>query len=450
MNRSEPYPRKGKPDTRRRTGGLMMMAAAVVSVTFAGVDADVAVDSPTPVSAVSAEEIQALPTRPMDDFLDSLVRDSKVSLNVRVRAEVADQDGLETSQAYTVRTRLGYTTNTANPLYFHVELEDIHAADESQYNAAGFSGQPEKTVIADPEDTELNQAFVHYNFQPAASSVRFGRQRIQLDDDRFIGNVGWRQNEQTFDAVMFVTHPLERLELNYAYLWEVNRIFGPDAGVDFDADSHLIRLSYDDPTLGKLTGFAYLLDLDGTPAAAPNSSDTYGLRYEATRKLKGEDDGPKLNYVLSYASQTDTGDNPKDYEAHYYLIDVKYLDKGWHVGAGWEVLGSDDGVAGFRTPLATGHKFNGWADVFLTTPDDGLEDTYVYLGGDLPDEWTGKLIYHWFDADEGSASFGNEFDAVLSKKLNPNTELLAKYAYFDGDGPFNDLFRFWLQLTLNY
>ena len=249
---------------------------------------------------------------------------------------------------------------------------------------------------------------------------------------------------------MFSAMPTEKVDFDYTYIWDVNRIFGPDADKDFDSDSHLVRLSYDDARIGKITGFAYLLDLNGEATAAANSSDTYGLRYEATRNLKGDPQGPKLNYVLSWATQSDAGDNPTDYTADYYLIDVKYIDEGWYAGGGWEVLGSDNGVAGFRTPLATGHKFNGWADVFLTTPADGLEDTYLYVGGDLPDGFKGKAVYHWFDPDNGGRDFGQEVDAVVSKKLSDNATVLAKYAFYNGDTAFADRAKFWLQLTLNY
>ncbi|MEZ6190087.1 MAG: alginate export family protein [Phycisphaerales bacterium] len=450
MNHLESVTRKGKPAKRRRSGSLWMLAASAVFVTTTGVDADVAVETASPVTTVSAEELNALPPRSVDDILKTLVEDGKVSLNIRGRAEIADQDGLETSQAYTVRTRLGFTTGEFNGLSFHIDMEDIRAADYDLYNAAGLNDQPNKTVIADPEDTELNQLYANLKLEDCNSSVRFGRQRIQLDDDRFIGNVGWRQNEQTFDAVRVDSALCEHVDLTYAYLWDVNRIFGPDADRDFESDSHVINLSYDEETLGKITGFAYLLDFEDESTAAANSSDTYGLRYEATRNLKGDPEGPKLNYVLSWATQSDAGDNPTSYDADYYLIDVKYLEKSWYAGVGYEVLGSDDGNAGFRTPLATGHAFNGWADVFLVTPDDGLEDLYVYVGGDLPAGIKGKAVYHWFDPNEGSADFGEEIDLVASKKLSENAELLAKYAYYNGDGAFADITRFWLQLTLNY
>lgn len=409
------------------------------------------VESAAPVDVISSEDLELEGLESVDDMLKTMVTDGKVSLNIRGRAEIADHDGFETSQAYTVRTRLGFTTGEYNNFLAHIEVIDVRAADESLYNAAGLNDEPDKTVIADPEDTRLNQFYANLNLEDINGSIRVGRQRIKLDDDRFVGNVGWRQIEQTFDAVRLNLMPHEQLEANYAYIWDVNRIFGPDANRDYESDSHIIRLSYDDASLGKITGFGYLLDFDDESTAAANSSNTYGVRYEATRPVKGDPEGPKVRYVFSYATQSDTGDNPDDYDADYFLADVKYIsENGCYIGAGYELLGSDDGMAAFRTPLATGHAFNGWADVFLVTPDDGLEDTYIYIGGNLPAGFKGKAVYHWFDPDEGSEDFGEEIDAVVSKKVSENMELLAKYAYYNGDTAFADRAKFWLQLTLNY
>ncbi len=443
--------RKSKPIRRRRPARLTLLMGVALLLTQATALAKEAVrDVPVAVSTVSSEDLEALPPQSFDDILKTMFTEGKVQLNIRGRAEIADQDGKDTSQAYTVRTRLGFTTGEFNGLSFHIDMEDIRAADDSLYNAAGTNNQPDKTVIADPEDTELNQLYANFKLPDYDTDTRFGRQRIKLDDQRFVGNVGWRQNEQTFDAVKLDLMPTDQIDLTYAYLWNVNRIFGPDADRDYESDSHLINVSYRDDVLGKITGFGYLLDFDDEPTAAANSSNTFGLRYEATRDLKGDPEGPKLTYVLSYAHQSDAGDNTTDYDADYFLIDVKYADSGWYIGAGWEMLGSDSGDAGFRTPLATGHKFNGWADVFLTTPDDGLEDTYIYLGGDLPAKFKGKVVYHWFDPNDGSRDFGEEIDAVISRQLSEHTELLIKYAYYDGDGAFDDIRRFWMQMTLSF
>ncbi len=454
MTQTQGNDRRPRPRPHRPTRGVSV-GSALALLSLLGVTAGVyaeqpLVDSPSPVATVDAAALETIPTRSVDDILKTMVEEGKVHLNIRGRAEIADMDGLDTSQAYTVRTRAGFTTGEYNGMFFHADFEDIRAADDSLYNAAGTNGQPDKTVIADPVDTELNQLFANFNFEDLNTNVRVGRQRVKLDDDRFVGNVGWRQNEQTYDAVVVAHTPNENFSAIYGYVWDVNRIFGPDSDMDLDANTHLIRLAYDDATLGKITGFAYLLDVDGLTGAAALSSDTYGIRYEATRNLKGDEDGPRLNYVLSWARQQDAGDNTTDYQADYYLIDVKYIEDGWYLGGGHEVLGSDDGMTSFQTPLATGHAFNGWADVFLTTPADGLEDTYVYIGGDLPDGFKGKAVYHWFDPEDGSRDFGEEIDAIVSKQISDNAELLAKYAYYNGDDTFADITRFWLQLTLNY
>ncbi|GAB4108640.1 MAG: alginate export family protein [Phycisphaeraceae bacterium] len=434
---------------RRRVAGIAPLGVVVMMSPALMADTG-AVDTPSPVTTVTAEDIESLPTQSADDILKTMVQEGKVHLNIRGRAEIADQDGRDTSEAYTVRTRLGFTTGEYNGMSFHGDFEDIRAADDDRYNAAGLNGQPNRTVIADLEDTELNQLYVNFKIPSLDANLRAGRQRIKLDDDRFIGNVGWRQNEQTFDAIRLDLEPADKVTVNYVYNWDVNRIFGPDANRDFESDSHFIRLSYGDDGIGQFTGFAYLLDFEGEATAAANSSDTFGVRYEGDYAVKGDPEGPKLNYILSYARQSDAGDNPTDYDADYWLADIKYVDNGCYFGAGYELLGSDDGQFGFRTLLATGHKFNGWADVFLVTPADGLEDLYVYVGGNLPAGFKGRAVYHWFDPDEGSADFGEEFDAVVSKQLNENAELLAKYAYYNGGGAFEDIMRFWLQLTLNY
>ncbi len=407
--------------------------------------------SSSPVTVIDSEELELSGLTSVDDIMKNMVANGTVSLNIRGRAEIADQEGKRTGQAYTERTRLGFETGEHNGLIANIEVIDVRSADDSLYDAGGTNDQPDKTNISDIEDTRLNQIYINYEIPELTSSIRVGRQRIELDNERFVGDVGWRQIDQTFDAVRLNIMPHEHIEGTYAYIWDVNRIFGPDADKDFESDSHIIRLSYDDASFGKITGFAYLLDFDGEATADANSSNTYGIRYEATRNLKGDSEGPKINYVFSYATQSDTGDNTDNYDAHYYLADVKYItDHGCYIGGGWEVLGSDDGMGSFRTPLATGHAFNGWADVFLTTPADGLEDTYIYIGGDLPDGFKGKAVYHWFDPDTGSRDFGEEFDAVVSKKLSDNATVLAKYAYYNGDAAFADRAKFWLQLTLNY
>ncbi|MBL8863116.1 MAG: alginate export family protein [Planctomycetes bacterium] len=379
-------------------------------------------------------------------FWDALTQGTP-KLDVRFRAEFADQDGLKGSEAYTVRTRLGYGTRTWKGFSGYVEMEDVRSPDDDAYNST-LNDNPDKTVIADPAGTELNEAWLGYEAaEQGLFRTKLGRQTITFDDHRFVGDVGWRQDNQTFDAAWLRSGlGVERLTATYAYLGQINRIYAQEA--DWSARSHLVNVGYAASEVVNVTGFAYLLDFeDDSPA---NSCQTYGARCTGSAKL-GE--GTALEYAASFAAQADYGDNPLSYDAPYYALDLGLkLSGAGTFGAGYEVLGSDDGAKGFATPLATLHKFNGYADKFLNTPVDGLEDLYVYArSSTLPGGLTGILAYHAFSADEGSADYGEELDAVLTKRVNDRVVVGAKYAQFWGDDPaYADVSKFMLDLTFAF
>lgn len=368
------------------------------------------------------------------------------SLNLRLRAEIAEQSELDTSQAYTQRIRIGYGTKAFHGFSLFAELEDVHAANDHLYNAAGLNGEGEKTVIADPEASELNQYFAKYSNDYFTAIA--GRQRIILDDQRFVGNVGWRQNEQTYDAYTISSDWVEDLRLFYSYVDDVNRIFGPEAHRDFESDSHLLNAAYAGCPFGTLTVFGYLLDFRNAPIS---SSSTVGARFTGERKLCEDF---SLTYAASYAFQTDGRNNPDDYEAHYYAFEgTAGYRKAVKLGVGYEVLGSQGGRASFQTPLATLHAFNGWADVFLVTPPDGLEDLYFLAStAALPFDVQGTALYHLFFSEDRSTDFGGEFDALLSKKLTKNISLLGKLAVFhaESDRLPNHVQRYWVQAEVAF
>ena len=401
------------------------------------------------------------PDAPTATPLEEAIFGGQVKFNIRARVEIAEQDdsttvaNTNTSVAITERIRLGYGSKPYNGWSFYLEMEDIRSADDDQYNSGG-NANGSKTVVADREDTELNQGYIKYDWKDASTQIIFGRQRLLLDDHRFVGNVGWRQNEQTFDALTLKMTPAQDWAVVYSFLWDINRIFGPDANADFDSESHLINISYDGLDLGRVTVFGYHLDFDGQAIAAANSSDTFGIRLTGKKEL---DEDLALKYAFSYAHQVDAGDGAGqlDYKADYYFAETILANKsGSSAGAGYEVLGSDGGMFGFRTPLATGHKFNGWADVFLTTPAGGLQDFYLLAGAKLPWNVQAKVVYHWFWSEEGGGDFGEELDIVLKKPLSDRATALAKFANFDGDGNAGsgstalDRYKFWLQFEYKF
>jgi hypothetical protein len=367
----------------------------------------------------------------------------KVLLDVRARYEYADQDGADESNAATLRARIGLESQTYYGFSGLVEFEATRAADTHSYREGTYEAS-DKTIIADPENTELNRLQLQYKYDVGTAIV--GRQRIILDNARFIGNVGWRQNEQTYDAVSYKNTMVDGLSLYYAYLDQVNRIFGddaPGAAKKYDSDSHLINASYNGLEGQIFTAYAYLLDFDNSD---DNSSDTYGVSYAFTGKIA--DDYDFTGYAeLTY--QGDAGDNTNSYDALYYHLNGSVGREGYTVKGGFEVLGSDDGDFAFRTPLATGHKFNGWNDQFLTTPDDGLQD--LYFGVSLPvPKYPVQIVYHYFMADEGSADYGQEIDAAVAHKFNAKTKAIAKVSYYDADDAGVDRTRFSVEMNYKY
>ncbi len=177
----------------------------------------------------------------------------KFNLNVRARYEQDDADNLppfkKNSYAPTVRTRFGFTTA---PVYgFQGMLEGVNVSElgpEHNYNAAGVNSQGTRPPVGDPPMTRMDQAWVGYRYADYVSA-KFGQQQINLDNQRFIGDAGWRQNMQTFDAIGVNSSPVQDLTLYYAYIWKVNRVYGDVPGLatanaDFDSRSHLINVSY--------------------------------------------------------------------------------------------------------------------------------------------------------------------------------------------------------------
>jgi hypothetical protein len=148
----------------------------------------------------------------------------------------------------------------------------------------------EYAVIADPETTELDQAFLRY--QGSSLGLKAGRQVITFDDHRFVGHVGWRQDRQTFDALSVKFQRGDNLALAYSYVGQRNRIFAEVA--DVDSSDHLINAKVGTP-LGDLVGFAYLLETDGSSTIP----DSYSFRFTGKRAASDV----VFSYALSFARQ---------------------------------------------------------------------------------------------------------------------------------------------------
>jgi hypothetical protein len=380
--------------------------------------------------------------------IEQAITSGKAHVDFRYRYEWVDTDAMaEDANASTLRLRLNYATGAWKGWSAFVEADHVAEVLINDFNSgSGTSpGRSQYPVVADPRGTDLNQLYVEY----AGTDdwrVRIGRQRILLDNQRFVGGVGWRQNEQTYDGFSATFMGFDRAEVFYSYVANVNRIYGDrvDAG-DQSQDTHLLNARVNLSDNWTVTGYAYLIDNDDSPAS---SADTLGIRVNGSIAAQGG----KLSLLGEFASQSDAANAPVSFDADYYRLEVAYdLDNGFGAGLGLESMGGDATAAGraFRTPLATLHAFDGWADQFLSTPDAGLEDLFIRAGYKTG-PWTFAAVYHDFSAESGSQDFGTELDLSLNRKIGARYGLLFKFAGFDGDGNYADTSKFWLMFTGAY
>ena len=361
-----------------------------------------------------------------------------LDLNFRIRAEGVNQPSFsEDAIATTLRSRLTWSSaEYSRSWQVLAEVDNVSAIGAEQFNSTA-NGQTQYPVVADPKGTEINRAQLTYRSKHTSTTI--GRQRINHENQRFLGGVGWRQNEQTFDAFSSRLEISEKFSADYSYIWNVNRIFGPAGdNANLRGNLHAAKLGYSLNTAHRFAVVHYSLDFDDAVMLA---NRTTGIHYQ------GKSD--YLKWELGAAWQFDLGQNPMDYRAPYYLanISTRPIAGAYKTSftAGFELLGAaDDGR--FITPLGTLHKFQGFADQFLNTPPNGIRDIHLGAGATLAGI-TLAVTLHDYQADRGNAEYGNEADLVASYTLSPKIKLMAKYASYRADQWRSDTDKFWLAMS---
>lgn len=371
-----------------------------------------------------------MPAAEAKESVKDALTGGKVDVDLRYRYEYVDQEHFgpitEVAKASTLRLRLGYTTGQYYGLFVMAEFNGIWVIGSEQYNSTA-NGLTQYPVVPDPDGDELNQGYLGY--RPLdMMTFRLGRQRIQLDNDRWVGNVGWRQNEQTYDAFSGWFDFSDEFALFVGYLGNVNRVFGDTnpnpALAETNLDAPLLNLSYEFP-LGKLTGYGYFMELIDSPQA---STRTTGIRFTGSHPFG---DKVKLLYTGEYADQSPYKDGASANNSSYGFAELGVDFNAVTLKAGYELLGGD-GVYATQTILATGHAFNGWADQFLVTPLTGLQDAYVSAAATLKGI---RLlgVYHDFAPDTGSGAYGTEVDLQITRGFGKMYSVGAKFASYAAD-----------------
>ncbi|MFA5233693.1 MAG: alginate export family protein [Sulfurimonas sp.] len=377
------------------------------------------------------------------DILSNIKADGQI----RARYEMVDKDNTTpNANAFTNRLAIGVGADLLGTdwLSAYAQMTDVRALNNNYNDGYAGNGVENHQIVADSEQTRLTQAYV--DVKMGKTKLRMGRQVINLDNQRFVGAVDWRQMPQTFDAYTLTDSTIENLNLFASYATQVNTI-----AYDGTTDTRTVLLngSYKVMDELKVTAYGYLI---GT------THDTYGMSLTGSAKVSGD---VKVDYRAEYATQTDPSMENSGTNADLVSVDADYMNfmvdadiMGVLGGLQYEVLSgiSGAGDTAFSTPLATLHAHNGYGDVFLTTPADGLVDMAATLGYKSKELGVLKATYHDFSSDVGSTDYGTELDVVYTRAI-PGVNNLAgmlKVVDYDADAYSIDMTKFVAMLDYKF
>jgi len=383
--------------------------------------------------------------------LKEAITEGKPTINFKFRYENVNQEGtLDTAEAFTLRSLIGWKTKPFHDVSVTAEVYGLSPLNDDYNDAkkgSPIASRTKYSTIADPEDYDLHQLYVEWTGIPD-SSVKLGRQAMVLDNWRYVGDVRFRQNWQVFNGLSLLNKSLPNTEVALAHYEQVKLI---NTKIE-NANIEIANVKYSFTPTTSLVGYGYLIDWDGKAQQA-KSNKTFGLRLDGSQKL---DDHWKVLYTAEYAKQDDYKDGSKLIDNDYYRVGVGAGYGDWFLRVDQEKLSGNSDNKAFQTPLGTNHLFQGWADMFLVTPNEGIEDTILIAGGKVLDA-TIKAEYHFINSDRNFAKvgggrgdqYGKEFDLGVYYKFTKQISGSVEYASFKEDDKYagarkRDTDKFWL------
>ncbi|MBI3131373.1 MAG: hypothetical protein HYZ13_08450 [Acidobacteria bacterium] len=376
--------------------------------------------------------------------LDALAK-GKASLEIRTRYEHVDDDvSLKTADAPTNRLVLTYKTAQWEGLSLTAQFENVAVLGSTRYFVpqTGYGRATHATVVDQPL-SGLNQLFVEWK------GLKAGRQVINLDNQRFVGSVGWRQNDQVFTGLTYALDT-QYVALNLGHLTQAHLITGFTKPIN----GELINVDVKVIPKGHIRAFYYAFDEQvrvGSALAASTGTSTANSFKHTGARVDG--DVWKLFYDVSMAKQ----DRTKDATLTGTLeADYRYLGLGFRFTKDHSLqLTQETLEPGFKTPYATLHAWNGWVDRFLATPTKGLEDTFPTYKGKVG-AWTFEASHHTYKAETDGTAYGKEWNALVGFQVTKGWSLMAKAGSYAGDAASapgalsKDTKKFWLQSLLKF
>ncbi len=408
---------------------------------------------PALLGLLAAASVSSLHAATVEDELSELreaLSFGKTSATVRYRYERVEQSTFsKEATASTLRVALGYETKPFHGLSGFAQFEGVYQLGDDRYRSP-TNTETTYPVVNDPESTELNQAWIKYvcPSDPWKTTLKYGRQDVVLGNQRIVGNVGWRQDNQTFDGFSFATTPLggpvNSLTFAYWYLTTVHRIFSDGSVLaqpgHLHLKGHVGNAAWKTKDVIGVSLYGAWLDYENVTtssnaAIGGPSSGTMGARAEGPYAIDAD---WKLLYAAEFAQQSDYGKNTADYTADYALAEAGIGWRWLNLRGGWNSIQGATAADRFTTPLATGHSFNGWDDVFTTTPTNGLKALSITLEANVPgiDGLSLMAVGYDFKSQSNDYHYGRELDLRAEYKVIPfdkNLMVGVKFARFIGD-----------------
>lgn len=374
-------------------------------------------------------------------FADAITG-GKFSGNMKFRWENVNQDNkLNDANAYTLRTQIGYETKALFGFSINTQVYGLSPFNDD-YNdlkkGDPITSRRTYSVVADPEDYDFHQVYLQW--ANADTNVKFGRQNMFLDNWRYIGDVRFRQNWAVFNGLSFVNTSLPKTTVTLAHFEQIKQITTKIENGNFE----IANIKYAITPTTSLVGCGYFNDWDGADLK-PTSNKTFGLRLDGKSNLHYQ---WHVLYTAEYAKQDDYKTGNQDIDNYYYRVGGGVEYNSWFMRIDQEKLSSNSNKRAFQTQLGTNHLFQGWADVFLITPNEGIDDTILIAGGKFMGA-TIKTEYHWISSDSSFAKvgggsgnqYGTEFDLGIYYHLTKQLTGSVEYAYFKEDDAYESALK---------
>lgn len=380
--------------------------------------------------ASADENIQA------QSVYDAIMQGTSVS-QLRFRYEYVDQDSKpEDANALTLQSLIGWQTASYFNTRLTAQLINVSHLNQDFYdNNLGKNKPSQLPTVQDPEITDINQLYLDYSGIPK-TNIRLGRQIIRIDNTRFVGDIIFRQSSQVFDGVTVTNQALTNTEVLLGHYEHLRQSTGKYRNTNFD----IAHIAYKYLPKASIAAYGYFIDQPDTgqvTGVSNNSHQDIGLRFDGSVDINTD---WRWLHTFEFAKQT-------AYQGGSETIDVSYKKTGlglglkkWFARFDQEVLSSNGGLYAFQTPMATLHPFQGWTDLFTTTPKQGMIDRFITVGGvwnqwTLQSEWHQMLSDHRFQTPTGTGNdYGREWDVSVAYQYTPKLQTKFEYARFnEGD-----------------